>query len=139
MEDDQSCRCGFGIEDPYHFLFACPLYAQINAVVMLDSISNIAPDIPPGLSLLLRGDINLTFDQNEAIFEYFQAFIRTSSRFKRDQQPCTNKQIIGVNVSMCVAHNIFLYSFCVSFYCHIPTNIVYMHFFNVFVCIGLAL
>ena len=56
-------------------------FAQINAVVMLDSISNIAPDIAPGLSLLLRGDINLTFDQNEAIFEYVQAFIRTSSRF----------------------------------------------------------
>ena len=65
----------------YHFLFACPLYAQINAVVMLDSIYNIAPDIAPGLSLLLRGDINLTFDQNEAIFEYVQSFIRTSSRF----------------------------------------------------------
>ena len=28
--------------------------------VMLDSISNIAPDIAPGLSLLLWGDINLT-------------------------------------------------------------------------------
>ena len=54
---------------------------MINAVVMLDSISNISPDIAPGLSLLLRGDINLTFDQNEAIFEYVQAFIRTSSRF----------------------------------------------------------
>ena len=42
----------------YHFLLSCPLYAQINAVVMLDSIYNIAPDIAPGLSLLLRGDIN---------------------------------------------------------------------------------
>ena len=31
----------------YHFL-----------LVMLDSIYNIAPDIAPGLSLLLRGDIN---------------------------------------------------------------------------------
>ena len=80
MEDNPSCRCGFGIEDPYHFLFACPLYAQINAVVMLDSIYNISPDIASGLSLLLPGDINLTFDQNEAIFEYVQAFIRTSSR-----------------------------------------------------------
>ena len=64
----------------YHFLFACPLYAQINAVAMLDSIYNIAPDIAPGLLLLLRGDINLTFDQNKAIFEYVQSFIRTSSR-----------------------------------------------------------
>ena len=51
-----------------YFLFACPLCAQIHAVVMLDSIYNIAPDIAPGLSLLLRGDINFTFDQNEAIF-----------------------------------------------------------------------
>ena len=67
-------------EDPYHVLFTCPLYTQIR-VVMLDSISNIAPDIAPGLSLLLRGDINLTFDHNKAIFEYVQAFIRTSSRF----------------------------------------------------------
>ena len=67
----------------YHFLFAfpCTMYAQINAIVMLDSIYNIAPDIAPGLSLLLRGDINLTFDQNETIFEYVQSFIRTSSRF----------------------------------------------------------
>ena len=53
-------RADVEIEDPYHILFACPLYAQINAVVMLDSISNTAPDIAPGLSLLLRGDINLT-------------------------------------------------------------------------------
>ena len=37
----------------YHFLFACPLYAQINAVVMLDLIYNVAPDIAPVLSLLL--------------------------------------------------------------------------------------
>ena len=81
MEDDPSCRCGFGIADPYHFWFAYPLHAQINAVVMLDSISNIAPDIAPGLSLLPRGDLNLTFDQNEAIFDYVQAFIRTGSRF----------------------------------------------------------
>ena len=48
---------------------------------MLDYISNISPDIAPGLSLLLRGDINLTIDQNKAILEYVQAFIRTSSRF----------------------------------------------------------
>ena len=40
VEDDPSCRCGFGIEDPYHFLFTCPLYTQIR-VVMLDSIYNI--------------------------------------------------------------------------------------------------
>ena len=37
---------------PYHFLFTCPLYAQIR-VVMLDSISHIKPDIAPGLPLLL--------------------------------------------------------------------------------------
>ena len=54
-------------------------HAQIR-VVMLDSISHIKPDIAPGLSLL-RGDINLIFDQNKAIFEYVQAFIRTNSRF----------------------------------------------------------
>ena len=41
VEDDPSCRCGFGIEDPYHFLLTCPLYAQIR-VVMLDSISTVA-------------------------------------------------------------------------------------------------
>ena len=33
VEDDPSCRCGFGIEDPYHFLFTCPLYAQIRVVM----------------------------------------------------------------------------------------------------------
>ena len=112
VEDDPSCRCGFGIEDPYHFLFTCPLYAQIR-VVMLDSISHVKPDIALGLSLLLRGDINLTFDQNKAIFEYVQAFIRTSSR---------------------------IYSFCVSFYCNIPT---YAHYCICALfqrlCIGLAL
>ena len=37
----------------YHFLFTCPLYAQINAVVMLDSIYNIAPDIT-GVALTIR-------------------------------------------------------------------------------------
>ena len=95
VEDDPSCRCGFGIENPYHFLFTCPLYAQIR-VVMLDSISQIKPDIAPGLPLLLRGDINLTFDQNN---------------FKHDQQPCTSERLLGVNVDMCVVHNIFLLCF----------------------------
>ena len=114
VEDDPYCRCGFEIEDPYHFLFTFPLYAQIR-VVMLDSISNIAPDSAPGLSLLQRGNINLTFDHNKAIFKYVQAFTRTSSRFEHDQQLCTSERIIGVNVSMCVAHNIFIYSLCVLF------------------------
>ena len=64
--------------DPAHNLSI----VNINiSVVMLDSISHIQPDIAPGLPLLLRGDINLTFDQNKAIFEYVQTFIRTSSRF----------------------------------------------------------
>ena len=78
---------GFWIEDPYHFLFTCPLYVQIRVV---------------------------------ASFECVQAFIRTRSRFKHIQQPCRSERIIGVNVSMCVVHNVLLYSFCVSFYCHIP-------------------
>ena len=77
VEDDPSCRCGFGIEDPYHFLFACPLYMYAQKrVVMLDSIPHIKPDIAPELSLLLRGDINLTFDQNKAIFEYVPSFYK---------------------------------------------------------------
>ena len=58
----------FGIEDPY-YLFTYPLYAQIR-VVILDLISHIAPDIAPGLSLLQRGDINLSFDQNKAMFKF---------------------------------------------------------------------
>ena len=76
-----SCGCWFGIEDPYHFLFTCPLYAQ-RRLVMLDSIAHIhvAPDNILGISQL-RGDINLTLYQYKAIFEYVQAFIRTSTRF----------------------------------------------------------
>ena len=102
---DPSCRCGFGIEDPYHFLFTCPLYVQIT-LVMLDSISHISSDIAPGLSLLLWGDINLTFDQNKAIFENVQVW--KVPYVKHDQQPCTSERIIGVNVGMCVLYNIFL-------------------------------
>ena len=37
VQDDPSCRCVFRIEDPYHFLLICPLYAQIR-VVMLGSV-----------------------------------------------------------------------------------------------------
>ena len=51
MEDNRA-DVDLGLKT-YHFLFACPLYAQINAVVMLDSIYNIAHAIAPGLSLLL--------------------------------------------------------------------------------------
>jgi len=59
VEDDPSCSCGFEIEDPYHFFFVCPRYAQ-NRVILFDSISRIAPDAAPRLSLLLRGDVDLS-------------------------------------------------------------------------------
>jgi hypothetical protein len=80
VEDDPSCGCGFEIEDPYHFFFVCPRYAQ-NRVILFDSISRLVPDTAPRLSLLLRGDVNLSVDKNTAICEYVQAFIKTTGRF----------------------------------------------------------
>ena len=81
VEDDPSCRCGLGIEDPYDFLFTCPLYAQIVVVICLIRylISNLT--LHQGSHYFYEGGNHLTFDQNKAIFEYVQAYIRTSSRF----------------------------------------------------------
>ena len=67
-EDDPSCRCGFGIEDPYHFLFICPLYAQI--IVMLDSISHIKPDIAPRVTIASSTEYICQYHKNKCTSWY---------------------------------------------------------------------
>ncbi len=83
VEDDPSCRCGQGVEDPFHFLFVCPLYTQ-HRLTMLDSISRSVPDAAPRLSLLLRGDTNLSVDENNIIFCHVHEFINVSGRFANE-------------------------------------------------------
>lgn len=81
VEDDPSCRCGHGIEDTYHYLFTCPLYA-IQRVAMLEAISRHVPGAAPRLSLLLRGDEGLTIEENTFIFCQVHSFMKGSKRFE---------------------------------------------------------
>lgn len=80
VEDNPDCICGQGNEDPFHFFFVCPRYAQYR-LVLFQSISQITNEAMPRLSLLLSGDLNLSYEQNTAIFKHVHNFIKSSGRF----------------------------------------------------------
>jgi hypothetical protein len=71
------CACTLEDEDPYHYLFVCPLYA-VHRVQMLESIQPIAY---PSLNLVLNGDPNLPWEANQIIVGAVQRYIDQTKRF----------------------------------------------------------
>ena len=76
--NDCNCECGLDIEDSTHFLFHCALYNEPRQIMM-----NKLLDLPPlSTEMLLFGDINLEFEQNQIIFNAVQTFLNDTKRFK---------------------------------------------------------
>jgi hypothetical protein len=71
------CACTLEDEDPYHYLFVCPLYA-VHRVQMLETIQPIAY---PSLNLVLHGDPNLPWEANLIIIGAVQRYIDQTKRF----------------------------------------------------------
>ena len=82
--DSPLCDCGL-IEDTTHYLLNCTRYNNIRQQ-MFNSVSRFCS---PTLHTLLRGNSNLTNEQNKSIMIAVQEFITRSGRFKI-QQTMTN-------------------------------------------------
>ena len=69
ITDSPLCLCG-NLEDAYHFLFVCPLYAR-QRIILHDSIAQYPFNLT--LDLLLFGDLSLSYDANTHIFERYKS------------------------------------------------------------------
>ena len=77
ITDSPLCLCG-NLEDAYHFLFVCPLYAR-QRIILHDSIAQFQFNLT--LDLLLFSDLSLSYDANTQIFETVQKYIIDTKRF----------------------------------------------------------
>ena len=77
LVDSPTCACTLEDEEPYHFLFVCPIYAA-HRDKMLETIHPIAH---PNLKLAMHGDPNLPFQANQIIFNAVQGYIDQTKRF----------------------------------------------------------
>ena len=72
------CRCNQGIEDVWHFFFACPYYA-VPRDALHRTVINYAPF---GLETVLYGVSESTFEINKKIFLAVQDYILKTKRFQ---------------------------------------------------------
>jgi hypothetical protein len=77
LVESPTCACSLEDEDPYHFLFVCPIYAA-HRDLMLETIH---PIVYPNLNVVLHGDPNLPFRANKIIFTAVQGYIDQTKRF----------------------------------------------------------
>ena len=77
VEDDPFCTCNRVIEDAYHYFVICPNYND-QRLVLLNSVSQITE---PRLSYLLRGNNELSVNENDKLFKHVQTFIQETTRF----------------------------------------------------------
>jgi hypothetical protein len=75
--DSPTCACGTEDEDPYHFLFVCPIYAA-HRITMLETIN---PIIYPSLRVVLHGEPSLPYEANMITFNAVHNFIEQTRRF----------------------------------------------------------
>ena len=74
---DHFYTCDRVIEDAYHYVFICPNYND-QRLVLLNSVSQITE---PRLSYLLRGNYELSVNDNDKLFKHVQTFIQETTRF----------------------------------------------------------
>ena len=77
VEDDPFCTYDRVIEDAYHYFFICPNYND-QRLVLLNAVSQITE---PRLSYLLRGNYELSVNDNDKLFNHVQTFIQETTRF----------------------------------------------------------
>ena len=76
ITDSPLGRCG-DIENTYHFFFQCPHYRN-SRTELFEAVSQYKEI---SLDLLFFGDVSLSYDTNEKIFEKVQKYIITTKRF----------------------------------------------------------
>ena len=74
---DPYCNCGNEIEDAEHFFFNCPKFID-KRILLFNATKNLHP---LNTDKLLKGDINLTSQENTGIFIAVQNYIKNTRRF----------------------------------------------------------
>lgn len=75
--ESPSCACGYPTEDAHHYLLDCLLYTNLR-IEMLDSLPNLDY---VRVRDLLRGNKNLSDEENIQIFINVQKYIMETDRF----------------------------------------------------------
>ena len=78
VTDSEKCNCGASKETPTHCFFLCLLY-ETQRTALRKNLRNFEP---LNTNLLMYGNLNLTFKENNFIFKVILKFIRTTKRFK---------------------------------------------------------
>ena len=76
LSNNPVCQCGFRCENAKHYLFDCPLYAEARATIIQRLDFNYYK-----CDYLLSGNPNLSYNENEKIFQHVSEFIKLSKRF----------------------------------------------------------
>ena len=74
--ENESCMCGYPIEDTEHFLWHCPLYDSIR-YILRDVVSSLG-NLQFNIDILLFGSEHLNYKQNLTIFDAVHLFIAES-------------------------------------------------------------
>ena len=74
---DPYCKGGNEIEDAEHFFFNCPKFID-KRILLFNATRNLHP---LNTDKLLKGDINLTSQENTTIFIAVQNYIKNTGRF----------------------------------------------------------
>ena len=74
------CQCGYGCEDPTHFLFNCPIHEEARLRMFSDIVS--ITHNPISLDMLLYGDNSLALYDNKKIFDSIHLFLKETKRFQ---------------------------------------------------------
>ena len=74
--DNSSCSCSYRYEDCNHYFFDCPLYNG-QRIKLLEVVNSLCT---PDVNILLYGDSELSFPENELIFKSVELFILETDR-----------------------------------------------------------
>lgn len=75
--DDPRCDCGYFYEDPIHFFFVCPRYANLR-IALHNSLN---PIVPFTLHSLLNGCDQISLDDNKNMYMTVMKYIENTKRF----------------------------------------------------------
>ena len=78
VSDNPLCHCGTAVEDAYHYLVRCPLFA-VERNILANSINHITT---LEKDVLLYGSMQLDDKQNKEIFSAVHQFIVRTNRFE---------------------------------------------------------
>lgn len=82
VRDNPTCSCGFPKEDTVHYFHYCPLF-RVPRMKFYNSLRNLNLNLENNTNVIpfLYGLPQLTFNENEQLFQIVQEFITESRRF----------------------------------------------------------